>query len=759
MNDDVNNFTIRIDQLVRAMPDIAAFKTPDGVYLACNREFEVFAGRPAQEIVGRNDLEIFSDEMAQDCLSSDQIVCDLDKVCRFTQKISYTDRTDGICEVVKQPIRDETGTMIGILLSTRDITHERQTEYELKSTIENYHHLLGTIDDMIIVATEQGEIRYINQAVSRKLGYTLEDLASTHVLDLNPADKRTEALQIFADMFAGLRDACPLPLVRKDHTLMPAETRVWFGKWDDERCMFGISKDLSKEQEALQLFNKLFDFNPALMAISSVKDHTFVDVNQTFLDTLGYDRDQLIGRTANEIGLFVDPERQKEMARIVLNNGHIRNQEAQIYKADKSIMTGLFSGELIESQGHRYYLTVMTDITQAKANEQQLILAKEQAEAGNRAKSRFLANMSHEIRTPMNGMLGFLQLLEFQVTDPEQKRYLEKIRDSAHTLREVIDEILDMSKIEAGQLSLECIVLDLADTIQAATSLYQLKSLEKGVDFHCWIDPELPPFMMGDPTRIRQVLSNLVSNAVKFTERGSIDIRLLLDRRGDGSEHMRVEVEDSRIAISPEDQRMLFTPFFQADSTTTRKYGGTGLGLSICQDLVQLIGGTIGVHSESGQGSTFWFTVPLLRADNPDPANQQLEASQLADFTHLRLLLVEDNLLNREVAIAMLEMAGIQVDAVTNGAEAVETVRSHVYDLVLMDIQMPVMSGYKATIEIIRQSPDQHPPIVAMTAGAMPEEREEAARAGMIDYIAKPFEMNELLQTIARVCSRNTEDH
>ncbi|MEA1884540.1 MAG: PAS domain S-box protein, partial [Thermotogota bacterium] len=323
--------------------------------------------------------------------------------------------------------KDATGKPIRWTGIDIDITERKQAEDKLRESEQNFKRFFQTMDDLIFVGTTEGRILFTNKAVSDKMGYSQEELKGMHILDVHPQDRRTEAEMIFTEMFRGERDTCPLPLQKKNGGLLPVETKVWFGKWNDEQVIYGISKDLSKQQAALDKFTKLFESNPALMAVSSLSDRRFIDVNQAFLNTLGYEKYEVLGRTSEELNIFVEPEKQKNIAEELAETGRISEMELKVRTKDGRILTGLFSGEIIDNQYERVFLTVMTDITKQKD-------AEEKAKEASRAKSEFLANMSHEIRTPLNGIIGFSDLLQRSELNDKQREYMDAVRRSADSL-------------------------------------------------------------------------------------------------------------------------------------------------------------------------------------------------------------------------------------------------------------------------------------------------------------------------------------
>ncbi len=392
------------------------------------------------------------------------------------------------------------------------------------------------------------------------------------------------------------------------------------------------------------------------------------------------------------------------------------------------------------------FALVLRDITEGRRNLEALTAARERAEAAARAKGDFLATMSHEIRTPLNGVLGMAYLLESGSLDARQQSQLATLRASAEGLSQLLNDILDLSKLEAGKLEIAWQPFRPAMTARAVADLLEPQARAKGIALQSiWADGTTGWFL-GDEVRLRQILLNLVGNAVKFTERGSVTIRL---GRRDGG--LRISVEDTGIGIAAEAQAKLFERFEQADSSTTRRFGGTGLGLSICRSLVELMRGEIGVESEPGRGSRFWVELPLPGAEAPSPAHTaSLEAAAAAvRFAGSRILVVEDNVVNQTVARQMLERMGCEVTLAADGKAGVEAARNGRFDLILVDCFMPVMDGFEAA-RTIRESEMGRTPIVALTAAVDEESRGRVLAAGMDGLLAKPLHPRRLVETLQR---------
>lgn len=408
-----------------------------------------------------------------------------------------------------------------------------------------------------------------------------------------------------------------------------------------------------------------------------------------------------------------------------------------------------------ELKQHREHLEeqVAARTAELRRVNEELRRAKEAAEEASRLKSQFLANMSHDLRTPMNGVIGMTALALSTELNDEQRDYLTTVQNAAESLLCLLNDILDFSKIEAGKLTLEAIPFDLREVVEQTIKSLHVEAARKELALNWRVDPEIPARLVGDPVRFRQILTNLVSNAVKFTERGRVDVAVELEAASGGEFTVRVAVRDTGIGIPPDKLETIFQPFTQADGSTTRRFGGTGLGLSISSRLAELMGGRIWVESEVGKGSTFWVTLCFAAApaDGASFSEAPAEAGRSAPRS-LRILVAEDNPINQKVVAKMLERDGHRVIVASDGRQALELAAREPFDLILMDVQMPGLSGLEVTRRIREQESagGDHVPIIALTASAMKGDRERCLEAGMDDYLTKPISPAALREAIAR---------
>lgn len=415
--------------IIDLLPDAIYVKDLNGRKLIANPKEVHFAGQHSEsDIIGKTDFDLYPKDHAESALVEDNLVMLGGKSILNIQG-TLTDN-EGILHyllVSKVPLRDVHGVINGLVGVSHDVTAQKLSEQALRESEVNFRTFFESIDDMVFIANQQGEIFNVNDSVSRHLGYSINELTHMKILDVHPANKRDEAKMIFRDMFVGKRDFCPLPLVRKDGTLVPVETRVWFGKWDGKDCVFGISKDLSKEQESLQKFNKIFENNPAPMAISAIPERVFTEVNQAFLAKTGYTKEEIIGKTSEQLGLFIQPEKHREISDELAESNYVHNRELKLKSKSNDILIGLFSGEIIESQLKSYFLTVMVDVTENKKLEEEIKLQNDFYNIISTVSGRLIQADSKQLENEINHSLALLG--EFNKVDRTLVFELDAIKD------------------------------------------------------------------------------------------------------------------------------------------------------------------------------------------------------------------------------------------------------------------------------------------------------------------------------------------
>jgi PAS domain S-box-containing protein len=514
-----------------------------------------------------------------------------------------------------------------------------------------------------------------------------------------------------------------------------------------------ISRDISKRkkrEEALvaseQRFRAMAEAIPAMVAIYVGKGHAYL--NRASETTLGYTRDELLKLSFLD---YIHPEfrelvSQRSLARQRGEDVPSRYEIKLVHKSGRELWID-FSATLIEYEAKQAVLGIAIDVTERKELEEDLRKAKDTAEAATRAKSSFLANMSHEIRTPMNAVIGMTSLvLETELNDL-QRTYLNIVQDSAESLLTLINDILDFSKIEANQLELDLAVFQLRDVLGDAMKTLAHRVKGKDLELACRVAPSVPEYIKGDPYRLRQVVTNLVANAIKFTNQGEVVLDVSEEPSTEGGPHLHFSVRDTGIGIPADKQHLLFSAFSQVDSSTTRRYGGTGLGLAITARLVRLMGGDVWVESEPGKGSTFHFTAQFCRAP-------QISLEPRESLKDVRVLIVDDNATNRLILCEMLSKWEMRPNGVESAEAALQELRraeqSHEpYNLVLSDVHMPEVDGFELVSQIRGDDRLRSTVIMMLSSGASPEDAARCRNLGAAAHLMKPIKQSELYQTIA----------
>jgi PAS domain S-box-containing protein len=681
-------------------------------------------------------------------------------------------------------LRDAQDVIIGYLLIGTDNTARQQAEEALLKAGALQRAIFNSANFSSIATDAKGVIQIFNVGAERMLGYaaaevmnkiTPADISDPQELIARAKELSIEIGTLITPGFEalvfkasrGIEDIYELTYIRKDGSRFPAVVSVTALR-DAQDAIIGYlligtdntaRKLVEAEQKKLdqrlrdqQFYTRsLIESNiDALMTTDP--SGIITDVNKQMEALTGCTRDELIGAPFKKY--FTDPERADAAIKLVLSQKKVTDYELTACARDGKQTVVSYNATTFYDRDRTLQgvLAVSRDVTERKLVEAELQQAKAAAESASRTKSDFLASMSHEIRTPMNAIVGIADLLAKTPLNPEQDKYVQIFRRAGDNLLNLINDILDLSKVEASQLELERTGFSVKDHLEKVTEMVAGRAREKGLALVCEIAPNVPADLVGDPTRLRQVLINLLGNAIKFTESGEVALRVAPDADSSVPTALRFTVSDTGIGIPSEKLGQVFEPFTQADSSTTRRFGGSGLGLTISKRLVELMGGRIWAESTVGKGSVFAFAVPFeswAAADRPTaaPAGTRFNAPLPA----LRILLAEDSPDNCTITMAYLEDTPYRVEIAENGAIAFERFVAGHYDLVLMDRQMPIMDGLTATrtIRAWEQANDRLPtPIIALTASALKRDREMCLAAGCTAFLTKPIKQEVLLQAI-----------
>jgi PAS domain S-box-containing protein len=632
-----------------------------------------------------------------------------------------------------------------------DDTERRAAEDAVRRSETMLSHLVATSPDVITLTDmETGRYAMVNQTFERLTGYGAAEVVGRTSAELG-VWQRPEQRDEFVSLVQRDGTVKDLPAVfTSKHGLHIAMLISGARFLMDRRAYLVINaRDVSTgERERLEREAIL---DTASIGIAFTRERRFVLANPCLERMLRWPEGALSGQPGRVMwGSDEDYAKVGAALGPALQRGEVVTTEWQARRRDGTSFIARVTANVIDPRRPTEGGTVwiVEDVTGQRQAEGQLARARDDAEAANRAKSAFLANTSHELRTPLNGMIGLARLARDPMLGEERRRqYLEQIGDSAQSLAAIISDILDLSKIESGKLALEAAPFDLGALLRALHLGYTMLADARGLKLVLDVQPGLQGHVRGDTLRVRQILSNYLTNAIKFTEHGEVR---LAARRLDSSA-VRFEVHDTGPGIDPTTQARLFKAFTQADESTTRRFGGTGLGLSICRELAELMGGRVGVDSLPGRGSCFWAVLPLPEVAAP----AEPDAAALPAVRGARVLMVEDNAVNMMIAVAMLEQWGVLVEQAYDGKQAVAAVaraaaEGQLFDAVLMDVQMPLMSGYEATRLLRQRHGVDELPIIALTAAALVTEREEALAAGMNDFLTKPIDADRLRATLAR---------
>ena len=678
------------------------------------------------------------------------------------------------------PHYDSAQVFVGYIGHCLDITESKKAETALRESEELFRAVSHSANDAIITADSQGMIVKWNLGAVCLFGYTETEVIGRPLTILMPQRFRDQHRQGMIRVNASDEPHVmgrPVELVglRKDGGQFPLELSL--SQWRTAAGTFftAVIRDITGRKAVEAQLHKLsFAVEQSTESIVITNIGGIIEyVNDAFLRATGYRREEVIGQNPSLLQSGKTPRATFVALWAALTEGQTWKGEFINRRKDGSEYTEFASiTPLRQPDGSiRHYVAVKDDITERKrlgieldrhrnhleklVDERTvaLVAARQQAEAANVAKSAFLANMSHEIRTPMNAILGMADRLRRDGVTPIQADRLGKIDVAAEHLLNIINDILDLSKIEAGKFELEEAPVIVSTLLGNVSTLLAERSIAKGIALRIEAAP-LPPHLVGDPTRLQQALLNYATNALKFIEKGSVTLRTQVQENDTDALLLRFEVQDTGIGIAPEAIKRLFSAFEQADNSTTRKYGGTGLGLAITRRLAELMGGTAGVDSTPGVGSTFWFTARLKKNAkvivNEVPSNSEAESTLRQHYAGRRILVADDESINQEIARMLLEDVGLQVDTVDDGQQAVALAQTTTYAAIFMDMQMPHLDGVAATRQIREIFGYQTVPIIAMTANAFAEDKARCLDAGMTDFLIKPFASKALFALLLR---------
>jgi two-component system, sensor histidine kinase and response regulator len=756
--------------LVETLPQNILRKDLQGRFTFANRKFCQSIGKPLEELIGKTDFDLFPQELAAKYHRDDV------RVMNTRENLDTVEAHQGphgerlFVHVIKTPLYDASGNVIGVQGIFYDVTQRKRIEEELAYERDLLRALLDYIPDRIYFKDVNCRFMRCSKSMARRLG--LEDprgVIGKTDFDFHPAE---QAQEFYNDEQRILLTG--QALINKLEKQVDVDGQeIWasvtkvpiYTQSGTIAGLVGLSRDITQLKQTEQALRRAEEKYRAIYENSvegifqTTRDGHFLSANPALARMYGYNSPEEVVAALTDIEhqLYVDPSRREEFSRLMREQGEVSGFESQIYRKDKSIIWISESARTAKDAAGNllYYEGIVEDITLRKLAEFEREKAREAALESARTKAQFLANMSHEIRTPMNAITGMTGLLADTRLTQEQREYVETISTSTGTLLSVINDILDFSKIEAGKLSLEVIDFDLRETVESSVEMLAERAHKKNIELACWIEPEVSTRLRGDPIRLRQILANLVSNAVKFTEKGEVLVHVTKLEEDTQRFVARFEVKDTGIGISPQAMARIFQEFTQADGSTTRKYGGTGLGLTISKQLVTLMQGKIGVESTPGQGSTFWFGIPFEKqpATDASPTNPATDA-----LGGLRVLVVDDTISLQQILHQQFQQWKIQDEFASTTVEALTEIQGAVedgdpYPLLLIDIDLTDTDGLSLA-QTIKNDPQLAASRIIMLTTLLNRLNTTTMKAtGISACLVKPIRQSRLLECLVDVMS------
>jgi len=652
-----------------------------------------------------------------------------------------------VCEIKAEPMSDATGEIIGIVEVSNDITERMRMEDLLLQTRQNYFTFFNTVNDFLFVLDGAGNIIHANATVINRLGYKSTELTGKSVLMVHPPAHRREAQQIIEKMLEGKADFCPVPLMSKSGNLIPVETRVKQGTWNGKPAIFGVSNDISKLKLSEEKFSKMFFLSPSAAGLSDLHTGQYVEVNDAFYDLLGFEKDEVIGKTATELGIL-DKDQIGQIMQKADNLFYVNNIAADLKAKNGDIKHVLLLADNVVVQDKKYRFTVVHDITDLRNTETLLHNKNAELEKLNNEKDKFFSIIAHDLKNPFNSIIGFSNLLMEEAADKNfesVKNFSAIIQRSSNQAMDLLSNLMVWSHAHTGRMEYNPIYFDMAGLIDESLFLFTDAAMQKSITITKSVNPQMSVF--ADKHMIATVLRNLISNALKFTPKGGkINIEASIRNK-----EPQVSVSDNGVGITQNGLNKIFRLDENYSTAGTQKEQGTGLGLILCKEFVEKHGGKIQVESEWGKGSTFYFNIPnnKLPLRPPKTIHPSQHAVDDTILENMTILLAEDDETSELLLSASLRGFCKKIISVKNGSEAVETCRNNPdIDVVLMDIRLPLVDGLEATRQI-RQF-NTGIVIIAQTAIVLDDSRKKALQAGCNDFIRKPLSRKSLIEALHR---------